>query len=143
MVDFNRAVNLPFSFTEFGTCPAPVAGNHIPVRRDGRRAGAGPGHRDSAAHAADCQETRSRCRVKFCTFTLIDNSPDPITGERLTHRGALRGRRHGRRNGPRNSGFDGFGVGERHAQRFISSSPPVVLAYIAAVHHHGSGYSPR
>ena len=29
-------------------------------------------------------------------------------------------------------GFDAYGVGERHAQRFISSSPPVVLSYIAA-----------
>jgi uncharacterized protein (DUF1684 family) len=32
VVDFNRAVNLPFAFTEFGTCPAPVAGNALPVR---------------------------------------------------------------------------------------------------------------
>ncbi|MET0965158.1 MAG: DUF1684 domain-containing protein, partial [Nakamurella sp.] len=31
VVDFNRTVNLPFSFTEFGTCPAPVAGNTLPV----------------------------------------------------------------------------------------------------------------
>jgi hypothetical protein len=31
VVDFNRTVNFPFSFTEFGTCPAPVPGNHIPV----------------------------------------------------------------------------------------------------------------
>jgi uncharacterized protein (DUF1684 family) len=31
VVDFNRAVNLPFSFTEFGTCPAPVVGNQLPV----------------------------------------------------------------------------------------------------------------
>jgi uncharacterized protein (DUF1684 family) len=31
VVDFNRAVNLPFSFTEFGTCPAPVAGNDLPL----------------------------------------------------------------------------------------------------------------
>jgi uncharacterized protein (DUF1684 family) len=31
VVDFNRTVNLPFSFTEFGTCPAPVAGNDLPV----------------------------------------------------------------------------------------------------------------
>lgn len=31
VVDFNRAVNLPFSFTEFGTCPAPVAGNELPI----------------------------------------------------------------------------------------------------------------
>ncbi len=31
VVDFNRTVNLPFAFTEFGTCPAPVPGNHLPV----------------------------------------------------------------------------------------------------------------
>ena len=31
VVDFNRTVNLPFSFTEFGTCPAPVPGNTSPV----------------------------------------------------------------------------------------------------------------
>jgi uncharacterized protein (DUF1684 family) len=30
-VDLNRAVNLPFAFTEFGTCPAPVDGNRLPV----------------------------------------------------------------------------------------------------------------
>lgn len=29
VVDFNRAVNLPFAFTEFGTCPAPVSSNQI------------------------------------------------------------------------------------------------------------------
>lgn len=28
-VDFNRAVNMPYAFTDFGTCPAPVAGNHL------------------------------------------------------------------------------------------------------------------
>ncbi len=31
VVDFNRTVNLPFAFTEFGTCPAPVPDNHLPV----------------------------------------------------------------------------------------------------------------
>jgi uncharacterized protein (DUF1684 family) len=31
VVDFNRAVNLPFAFTEFGTCPAPVPANQLPV----------------------------------------------------------------------------------------------------------------
>lgn len=29
VVDFNRAVNLPFAFTAYGTCPAPVTGNRI------------------------------------------------------------------------------------------------------------------
>lgn len=31
LVDFNRAVNFPFAFTDFGTCPAPVDGNSLPV----------------------------------------------------------------------------------------------------------------
>lgn len=29
-LDLNRSVNLPYAFTEFGTCPAPLAGNHLP-----------------------------------------------------------------------------------------------------------------
>ena len=31
VLDFNRAVNQPFAFSAFGTCPAPVAGNVLPV----------------------------------------------------------------------------------------------------------------
>jgi uncharacterized protein (DUF1684 family) len=30
-IDFNRAVNYPFVFTSFGTCPAPVKGNRLPI----------------------------------------------------------------------------------------------------------------
>lgn len=29
-LDLNRAVNLPYAFSDFGTCPAPVEGNHVP-----------------------------------------------------------------------------------------------------------------
>jgi alkanesulfonate monooxygenase SsuD/methylene tetrahydromethanopterin reductase-like flavin-dependent oxidoreductase (luciferase family) len=69
--------------------------------------------------------------MRFATYTLLDTSPDPVTGqgrsqqETFTHlvdqvRWAEQ------------LGFDVFGVGERHAQRFISSSPPVVLAHLAA-----------
>lgn len=29
-LDLNRATNLPFAFTGFGTCPAPPRGNHLP-----------------------------------------------------------------------------------------------------------------
>ncbi|MGW6276923.1 DUF1684 domain-containing protein [Kribbella sp. NPDC055071] len=28
-IDFNRTINLPFAFTAYGTCPAPVAGNRL------------------------------------------------------------------------------------------------------------------
>lgn len=31
VVDFNRAVNLPFAFTAYGTCPAPVPENTLPL----------------------------------------------------------------------------------------------------------------
>lgn len=31
VLDFNRAVNPPFAFTPYGTCPAPVAANRLPV----------------------------------------------------------------------------------------------------------------
>jgi len=70
--------------------------------------------------------------VKFCTYTLIDNSPDPISGEQLT---TYQRFQHVVRQAQwaEELGFDGYGVGERHAQRFISSSPPVVLSYLAAV----------
>jgi uncharacterized protein (DUF1684 family) len=30
-IDFNRAVNFPFAFSDHGTCPAPPAGNTLPV----------------------------------------------------------------------------------------------------------------
>jgi hypothetical protein len=29
LIDFNRTINLPFAFTAYGTCPAPVAGNRL------------------------------------------------------------------------------------------------------------------
>lgn len=69
--------------------------------------------------------------MKFCSYTLIDNSPDPTTGRRLSPSDQLH---HVVRQAQwaEQVGFDGYGVGERHAQRFLSSSPPVVLAYIAA-----------
>jgi uncharacterized protein (DUF1684 family) len=30
-IDFNRTINLPFAFTAYGTCPAPVPGNRLAV----------------------------------------------------------------------------------------------------------------
>lgn len=29
-LDLNRTLNLPYAFTDFGTCPSPVPGNHLP-----------------------------------------------------------------------------------------------------------------
>ncbi len=38
-LDLNRTINLPYAFTDHGTCPAPVPGNHVPapVRAGERR----------------------------------------------------------------------------------------------------------
>ncbi|MHA7271342.1 DUF1684 domain-containing protein [Arthrobacter sp. HLT1-20] len=35
VVDFNRTINYPSAFTDFGTCPAPSAGNALPVPVEG------------------------------------------------------------------------------------------------------------
>lgn len=69
--------------------------------------------------------------MRFCTYTLLDTSPDPVSGLARTQAEAFA---HVTRQAEwaEELGFDGFGVGERHAQRFVSSSPPVVLAHIAA-----------
>lgn len=69
--------------------------------------------------------------MKFLLLTLITHHPDPVTGEKKSPADRLRGvvdaavlAEH--------LGFDGFAVGERHEDPFISSSPPVVLSHIAA-----------
>ncbi|MFB6808160.1 LLM class flavin-dependent oxidoreductase [Streptomyces sp. NPDC056387] len=70
--------------------------------------------------------------MKFLAITLITDNADPVTGAAPPARqrfrevvaSALRAEE---------IGFDGFGVGERHERPFLSSSPPVVLAHIAAL----------
>ena len=61
--------------------------------------------------------------MKFLVSTLLNNNPDPFTGERLSARElfvdaidtAVQ---------VEQLGLDAFGVGERHAQDFVSSAPP-------------------
>jgi alkanesulfonate monooxygenase SsuD/methylene tetrahydromethanopterin reductase-like flavin-dependent oxidoreductase (luciferase family) len=69
--------------------------------------------------------------VKFIGNDLIANGPDPVTGRtpsvtkrfgEVIDNAVLY----------EQLGFDGFSVGERHHPPFLSSSPPVVLSYIAA-----------
>ncbi|MEM6110004.1 LLM class flavin-dependent oxidoreductase [Mycobacterium sp. 050272] len=69
--------------------------------------------------------------MKFLLITLITHVPDPISGEKkspavrlhdVLDKAVL----------AEELGFDGFAVGERHEDPFISSSPPVVLSNIAA-----------
>jgi len=70
--------------------------------------------------------------MKFLGLTLINHTPDPVTGRKPTaterfdeviDNAVLF----------EELGFDGYGVGERHHQPFISTAPPVVLSHIAAL----------
>lgn len=69
--------------------------------------------------------------MKFLLLSLITHHPDPVTGEWLTPSERIRevvdiavlAEQFG---------FEGFAVGERHEKPFLASSPPVVLAHIAA-----------
>ena len=60
--------------------------------------------------------------MKFCTYTLIDNSPDPISGAQLTTYERFQ---HvvQQAQWAEELGFDGYDVGERHtAPRWRPSS---------------------
>ncbi|WP_141430896.1 LLM class flavin-dependent oxidoreductase [Bacillus sp. 03113] len=69
--------------------------------------------------------------MKFALFSLMQNLPNAVTGEKLTTqqkfqnilKQAVLAEIHG---------FDAFGVGERHGEPFLSSSPHVILTAIAA-----------
>ena len=54
--------------------------------------------------------------MRFCTYTLLDTSPDPVTGVARSQTEAFE---HVARQAVRAEelGFDAFGVGERHARR--------------------------
>jgi alkanesulfonate monooxygenase SsuD/methylene tetrahydromethanopterin reductase-like flavin-dependent oxidoreductase (luciferase family) len=69
--------------------------------------------------------------VKFLLITLITHTPDPVSGEKKSPAGRLRDVIESAVLAEE-LGFDGFAVGERHEDPFISSSPPVVLSNIAA-----------
>jgi alkanesulfonate monooxygenase SsuD/methylene tetrahydromethanopterin reductase-like flavin-dependent oxidoreductase (luciferase family) len=69
--------------------------------------------------------------VKFLLLTLIAHHPDPVTGEKKSPAERLRDVVDSAVLAEE-LGYDGFAVGERHEDPFISSSPPVVLSNIAA-----------
>jgi alkanesulfonate monooxygenase SsuD/methylene tetrahydromethanopterin reductase-like flavin-dependent oxidoreductase (luciferase family) len=69
--------------------------------------------------------------MKFLLITLITHHPDPVTGETKSPADRLRDVIDSAVLAEE-LGFDGFAVGERHEDPFISSSPPVVLSNIAA-----------
>ena len=69
--------------------------------------------------------------MKFLLITLITHQPDPVSGLKKSPADRLRDVIDIAVLGEE-LGFDGFAVGERHEDPFISSSPPVVLSNIAA-----------
>jgi alkanesulfonate monooxygenase SsuD/methylene tetrahydromethanopterin reductase-like flavin-dependent oxidoreductase (luciferase family) len=69
--------------------------------------------------------------MKFLLITLITHLPDPVSGEKKSPADRLRDVLD-KAALAEELGFDGFAVGERHEDPFISSSPPVVLSHIAA-----------
>src|ERR1700743_2471347 len=69
--------------------------------------------------------------MKFLLITLITHLPDPVSGEKKNPADRLGGGLD-KAFLAEELGFDGFAVGERHEDPFISSSPPVVLSNIAA-----------
>ena len=68
--------------------------------------------------------------MKFLAITLIPYVPDPITGFQASTTERLRSVVDNAALAEE-LGFDGYGVGERHARPFLSS-PPVILSHIAA-----------
>jgi alkanesulfonate monooxygenase SsuD/methylene tetrahydromethanopterin reductase-like flavin-dependent oxidoreductase (luciferase family) len=70
--------------------------------------------------------------MKFLLLTLIAHTPDPLTGEKKSPADRLRDVID-KAVLAEELGFDGFAVGERHEDPFISSSPPVVLSHISAL----------
>jgi alkanesulfonate monooxygenase SsuD/methylene tetrahydromethanopterin reductase-like flavin-dependent oxidoreductase (luciferase family) len=69
--------------------------------------------------------------MKFLLITLITHVPDPVSGAKKRPAARLQDVLD-KAVLAEELGFDGFAVGERHEDPFISSSPPVVLSNIAA-----------
>lgn len=69
--------------------------------------------------------------MRFLLITLITHVPDPVSGLKSSPADRLRDVLD-KAVLAEELGFDGFAVGERHEDPFISSSPPVVLSNIAA-----------
>ncbi|MEU4600037.1 LLM class flavin-dependent oxidoreductase [Nocardia sp. NPDC023988] len=70
--------------------------------------------------------------MKFLLMTLITRVPDPVTGVVPSTRDRFREVVEQARRAEE-LGFDGFAVGERHEDPFLSAAPPVVLSHLAAV----------
>ncbi|MBD0672876.1 LLM class flavin-dependent oxidoreductase [Streptomyces sp. CBMA156] len=69
--------------------------------------------------------------MRFTVSSLVVNAPDPVTGVRYTPQQKL----HNVIDQAvlaEQLGYDGYGVGERHGEPFLSPAPPVLLSAIAA-----------
>lgn len=69
--------------------------------------------------------------MKFVVFSLIANLPHTLTGETLTAQQKFQNILKQAELTER-LGYDAYGVGERHGEPFLSSSPAIVLTAIAA-----------
>lgn len=69
--------------------------------------------------------------MKFVLFNLLSNHPNGVTGESLTQQQLFQ-KVLNQAVFAEKIGFDGYGVGERHGEPFLSSSPTVILGAIAA-----------
>ncbi|MEV0080656.1 LLM class flavin-dependent oxidoreductase [Nocardia neocaledoniensis] len=70
--------------------------------------------------------------MKFLLFTLVTRVPDPHTGVVPATRDRFREVVEQARLAEE-LGYDGFAVGERHEDPFLSAAPPVLLSHLAAV----------
>ncbi|MGW0252588.1 LLM class flavin-dependent oxidoreductase [Nocardia goodfellowii] len=70
--------------------------------------------------------------MKFLLFTLVTRVPDPHTGVLPETHDRFRSV-VGQARLAEQLGYDGFAVGERHEDPFLSAAPPILLSHIAAV----------
>ncbi|MFG2906805.1 LLM class flavin-dependent oxidoreductase [Kitasatospora sp. NPDC048286] len=69
--------------------------------------------------------------MRFTVSSLVANAPDPVTGVRRTPQQKLRNVID-QAVLAEQLGYDGYGVGERHGEPFLSPAPPLLLGAIAA-----------
>ncbi|MBD3921566.1 LLM class flavin-dependent oxidoreductase [Paenibacillus sp. PR3] len=69
--------------------------------------------------------------MKFIWFSLVMNLRNPVTGEQFTTSAKFENIIK-QAQLTEELGFDGYGIGERHGEPFLSASPPVLLTAIAA-----------
>ncbi|MGW1178041.1 LLM class flavin-dependent oxidoreductase [Kitasatospora sp. NPDC002543] len=69
--------------------------------------------------------------MRFTVSSLVANAPDPVTGVLRTPQQKLRNVID-QAVLAEQLGYDGYGVGERHGEPFLSPAPPLLLSAIAA-----------